>query len=79
MKENPKESIVDYLEKLKKIKLSNLNPPSLIEDTNLTSIFGMLDPSGKGFITFKQYFEGEYLDMSAVGFFLSSLIWFLKL
>ena len=61
--ENPKESIIDYLERLKKGKLANLNPPSLLEDTNLNSIFGMLDPSGKGSITFKQYFEGNYFNI----------------
>ncbi len=53
----PKEAIIDYLERLKKAKLANLNPPSLIEDNNLQSMFGMLDPSGKGSITYKQYFE----------------------
>jgi hypothetical protein len=48
---------------LKKGKLANLNPPSLLEDTNLNSIFGMLDPSGKGSITFKQYYEGNYFNI----------------
>lgn len=56
--DDPKESIVEYLEKLRKSKLANLTPPSLIEDTNLQSMFGMLDPSGKGYITYKQYAEG---------------------
>lgn len=55
--DTPKETIIDYLERLKKAKLANLNPPSLIEDNNLQSIFGMLDPSGKGSITYKQYCE----------------------
>ena len=58
LKDNPKDSIIDYLERLKKAKMANLNPPSLFEDSNLQSIFGMLDPSGKGSITFKQYNEG---------------------
>jgi len=53
----PKEAIIDYLERLKKAKLANLNPPSLFEDNNLQSIFGMLDPSGKGSITYRQYCE----------------------
>lgn len=57
--DNPKETIIDFLERLKKAKLANLNPPSLMEDNNLQSIFGMLDPSGKGAITYKQYCEGK--------------------
>ena len=45
------------MEKLKKSKMANLYPPCLIEDQNLQSIFGMLDPSGKGHITYRQYSE----------------------
>lgn len=37
--------------------MANLYPPSLFEDQNLQSIFGMLDPQGKGHISFKQYYE----------------------
>lgn len=59
LKENPKESIIDYLEKLRKSKLAAVNPPTLFEDQNLQSIFGMLDPSGTGTITFRQYAEGS--------------------
>ncbi|CAF0774954.1 unnamed protein product [Brachionus calyciflorus] len=55
--ENPKESIIEYLERLKKSKMANLYPPCLFEDQNLQSIFGMLDPSGKGHITYRQYAE----------------------
>lgn len=29
----------------------------MIEDQNLQSVFGMLDPSGKGFISYRQYSE----------------------
>ena len=43
--------------------MANLNPPSLFEDGNLQSIFGILDPSGKGSITFKQYNEGQTLQL----------------
>lgn len=59
LKENPKESIVEYLEQLRKARLANLNPPSLFEDQNLQSIFGMLDPGNRGFISYKQYSEGN--------------------
>lgn len=45
------------MERLKKSKMANLYPPCLIEDQNLQSIFGMLDPSGKGFVSYRQYTE----------------------
>ena len=59
--ENAKESIIEYLEKLKKAKQANINPPTLFEETNIQSIFGMLDPSGKGHISYKQYIEGSII------------------
>ena len=42
---------------MKKTKTAGLAPPNLIEEANLQSIFGMLDPSGKGSITYSQYCE----------------------
>ena len=60
LKDVPRESMIEFLDKLRKAKLANLNPPSLLEDNNLQSIFGMLDPSGKGSITYKQYLEGIF-------------------
>jgi len=59
--DDPKESIVEYLDKLRKSKLANLTPPTLFEEPNLQSMFGMLDPSGRGFITYNQYCEGEFV------------------
>ena len=47
------------MEKLKKSKMASVQPPTLFEDQNLNSIFGMLDPAGKGYITFRQYMEGK--------------------
>lgn len=61
IKDNPKEAIIEYLERLKKSKMASVHPPSLYEDQNLHSIFGMLDPSGQGYITFRQYVEGSHL------------------
>lgn len=50
--------MIEYLEKLKKSKVAGVQPPTLFEDQNLQSIFGMLDPAGKGHITYRQYVEG---------------------
>jgi hypothetical protein len=55
----PKEFIIDHLEKLRHARNAISNPPSLFEDTNLQSIFGMLDPSGKGYISHVQYIQGK--------------------
>lgn len=56
--DNPKEAIIEFLERLKKSKQVSVLPPTLFEDQNLHSIFGMLDPVGKGHINFRQYVEG---------------------
>lgn len=55
--EKPKEFIVEFLEKLRKAKVASLQPPTLLDEQNFQSIFGMLDPTGKGSITHKQYIE----------------------
>ena len=47
--------MIDHLEQLKKARLSGVAFPSLVEDTDLTSAFRLLDPVGKGFITYSQY------------------------
>ncbi len=58
IKDDPKKSIIEYLELLKKARIASLNPPSLFEEQNLHSMYGMLDPSGRGSITYNQYCEG---------------------
>ena len=55
--DDPKKSIIEYLESLKKSRTANLPPPTLFEDANLHSMYGILDPSGKGSITYNQYCE----------------------
>lgn len=62
IKEDPKKSIIDYLELLKKARIASLHPPSLFEEQNLHSMYGMLDPSGRGSITYNQYCEGLITD-----------------
>ncbi|CAF0725965.1 unnamed protein product [Adineta steineri] len=53
--EDPKAFMIDYLEQLKKARITGEALPSLVQDTDLTSIFRMLDPAGHGHITYSQY------------------------
>lgn len=47
--------MLEYLEQLKKARATGLAFPALVQDTDLTSVFRMLDPVGQGFITYSQY------------------------
>ncbi|CAF0802386.1 unnamed protein product [Rotaria sordida] len=53
--DDPKGFMVDYLEQLKKARATGLPFPALVQDTDLTSAFRMLDPVGLGYITYSQY------------------------
>ncbi|CAF3595829.1 unnamed protein product [Rotaria socialis] len=53
--EDPKVFMIDYLEQLKKARATGLAFPALVQDTDLTSVFRMLDPVGLGHITYSQY------------------------
>lgn len=50
--------MIEILEKLQKSRATKLDFPCLFDDTNIQSIYGMLDPTGRGFITLQQYMEG---------------------
>lgn len=47
--------MLEYLEQLKKARATGLAFPALVQDTDLTSVFRMLDPVGQGFISYSQY------------------------
>ncbi|XP_026058526.1 EF-hand calcium-binding domain-containing protein 10 [Carassius auratus] len=52
--DRPKEFLIDQLEKL---KVHPGKPPCLFNESNLDALFGVLDPSHQGFITYSQYKE----------------------
>lgn len=56
--DRPREFLIDQLEKLKVSKV-HPNPPCLFNESNLDALFGILDPSHQGFITYSQYKEGK--------------------
>ncbi|XP_075994163.1 EF-hand calcium-binding domain-containing protein 10 [Genypterus blacodes] len=53
--ENPKEFLIEQLEKLKVSKQSGAQGPSLFTESNLDTIFSILDPADQKYITFAQY------------------------
>ncbi|XP_060083414.1 EF-hand calcium-binding domain-containing protein 10-like [Ylistrum balloti] len=53
--EEPKNFMIDVLEKLQKAKMTKMDFPCLFDDTNIQSVFGMLDPTNRGCITAQQY------------------------
>ncbi|XP_063444619.1 EF-hand calcium-binding domain-containing protein 10-like [Mytilus trossulus] len=55
--DEPKKHMIEILEKLQKSRATKLDFPCLFDDTNIQSIYGMLDPTGRGFITLQQYME----------------------
>ncbi|XP_051976097.1 EF-hand calcium-binding domain-containing protein 10 isoform X2 [Xyrauchen texanus] len=57
--ERPREFLIDQLEKLKVSKLRPGDCPCLFNDSNLEALFGILDPSHQGYITYGQYKEGK--------------------
>merc|ERR1712076_267398 len=54
---NPKEFLIEHIEKLQKSQKTKLDYPCLFDETNIASIFGMLDPTSQGYITLHQYRE----------------------
>ncbi|XP_069483839.1 EF-hand calcium-binding domain-containing protein 10 [Ambystoma mexicanum] len=55
--ERPREFLIDQLEKLKLARITDMDYPCLFDESNLDSVFGVLDPLGQGFITKIQYQE----------------------
>ena len=48
-----------FLEKLRDARTAQINYPCLFDDSNIRSLLGMLDVTGKGYVTYDQYKEGE--------------------
>ncbi|XP_011440511.2 EF-hand calcium-binding domain-containing protein 10 [Magallana gigas] len=55
--ENPKKYMIDLLEKLQRSRATKHDYPCLFDDTNIQSVYNMLDPTNRGFITLQQYKE----------------------
>jgi len=58
-----------FLEKLKDARTVQRNYPCIFDDSNVRSLFGMLDVTGKGFITYEQYKQGDVSYMYYMQFY----------
>lgn len=58
--ENPTEFLLEQLKLLKLCQQSGGSGPNLFNNSDLDSVFGILDPAHQGYITFAQYKHGEY-------------------
>lgn len=56
--EDPKLFIKEHLEKLKEARDRGGPPPSLLDESNILSLFGMMDLTERGFIKLEQYHAG---------------------
>ncbi|XP_066524681.1 EF-hand calcium-binding domain-containing protein 10 [Hoplias malabaricus] len=55
--ERPKEFLVSQLEKLKATRDHAAESHCLFDDSNLDAVFGILDPTNQGYISYAQYKE----------------------
>ncbi|KAL4225924.1 EF-hand calcium-binding domain-containing protein 10 [Mactra antiquata] len=54
---DPKKFMIETLERLDKCQATKRDYPCLFDDSNIQSVYGMLDPTNRGYITLKQYCE----------------------
>lgn len=57
--------MIDLLEKLQRSRATKHDYPCLFDDTNIQSVYNMLDPTNRGFITLQQYKEGKSIEYVA--------------
>ncbi|XP_065668610.1 EF-hand calcium-binding domain-containing protein 10 isoform X3 [Hydra vulgaris] len=55
---DPKKFMIDYFEKMKSARSSKVNYPCLFDESNLRSLFRIMDPAEKGYISYMQYKSG---------------------
>ncbi|XP_073508335.1 EF-hand calcium-binding domain-containing protein 10 isoform X1 [Phyllobates terribilis] len=55
--ERPREFLITQLEKLQLARVADVEYPCLFDESNVDAVFGILDPSGQGYITGTQYTE----------------------
>ena len=57
----PRQYIIDFLKKLQEAKAVKMDYPCIFDESNVVSLFGIMDPSSKGYISYEQYKTGMYL------------------
>lgn len=56
--EDPRSFIIEYIETLLTAKQAKTGHPCLFDESNVRSLFGIMDPAGNGFINHAQYKAG---------------------
>ncbi|CAL8263183.1 unnamed protein product [Merluccius merluccius] len=56
--EDPKEFLIGFLDQLKESRDNRVDGPCLFNESNLDSVFGLIDPTNEGYVTYAQYKEG---------------------
>jgi len=69
--DDPRTFLVSHLKQLKTAKETQDNFPCLFNESNVESAFGIMDPTGRGFITHAQYQEGStaFFDKTVFSFY----------
>ncbi len=68
--DDPKQYIIDFLKRLQDAKSVKMDYPNIFDESNVASLFGILDPSSKGTITHTQYKSGISYSDNKVDVFL---------
>lgn len=64
--ENPRAFMITYIEKLIDSRTTHMNHPCLFNDSNLKSLFGMLDVTNHGYISLEQYRQGRFSHVNSM-------------
>ena len=57
----PRQYIIDFLKNLQEAKAVKMDYPCIFDESNVVSLFGIMDPSSKGYISYEQYKTGMYV------------------
>ncbi|XP_041347496.1 EF-hand calcium-binding domain-containing protein 10-like [Gigantopelta aegis] len=55
--DDPKKFTIEVLERLMNARTAHREYPCVFDDSNITSLFGMLDPTQTGYVSYQQYAE----------------------
>lgn len=59
--DDPKDFMIQTLESLKQARTTGIDHPCLFDESNIESVFGMLDPNSTGYIRLAQYKAGNII------------------
>ena len=51
--------MIDFIKRLQDSKAVKMDYPNMFDESNILSLFGILDPSSKGYISYEKYLKGK--------------------